>query len=302
VNHRRQDDVPNLDPETAVVLERAARVLTERRLADAARRVSRERPWQTMVGILPLVLIVGTLIWPDGTLTDRLRLIVQGMCDQRHNLETGGTSFPLDARCTGIYTGVLVTLAWLVIARRLATSTLPRRSVLVAMVGAIVCIGLDGINSWLTEVGGPAFYTPHNALRLASGLGAGVASMLIGIPVFNGVARAPTHVNQQDTTTVTETLAITAIAALVGAVLWIGPSWLVGPLALFSVFGAFTALSLMNLFLVVLASGLRHRVVLTAQLARPALLSMGLTVVELGVLASFRTASDMARIMERVGL
>lgn len=285
----------DIDPETLAVLELAQRTITERRRSDARRLVARERPWLIACVALPFVLLAGTVLWPVGTLIDRLRGIVRGICDQQHNLTIAGTVLPLDARCSGIYAGFLVALGSMLSLRRHGAVELPRRLILVGAGLAILVMGLDGFNSLLAETNGFNVYVPHNALRLASGIGAGLALALVGIPIFNGIVRAPLHTDLQDASTLSETLGIVALAAFIGMLFWSGPGWLLAPLAIFSVLGAFAALTVLNTFIVALASGLHRRMILGTQLGRPATLGMILTVVELFSLAWLRGATEVAR-------
>lgn len=286
----RVNEPPRLDQQSAAVLERARRTVEERRTADATSAASRQRPWLLGGGILALMLLGWTLLWPGGRLAERLHRAVRGICDQRHNLASFDGLLPFDARCTGIYTGVLATLLFLGVLRRTGATRLPARSVLVAALFAILFIAVDGFNSWLAEWGTANLYAPHNALRLASGIASGAALSLLGIPIFNQVVRAVK--NEQEVCTLVEALGIAVVAMLFGLLLWFGgPAWLFAPLAVFGVAGAFVALVLMHLFGFVVLAGMQRTVVLMAQLARPLVISMAFVVLELVALAALRGAT-----------
>lgn len=98
---------------------------------------------------------------------------------------------PLCARCTGIYLGVVTGVAVLARRGRLRAGHLPRfRWIAVLMVlGALY--GLDGLNSYLTLFPGyKPLYTPHNTLRLVSGMSFGLTLTVLLVPTFNALAWA----------------------------------------------------------------------------------------------------------------
>lgn len=104
-----------------------------------------------------------------------------------------GEPLPLCARCTGIYLGVMVGIAFFAARGRLRAARLPALRYLLPLLALAGTIALDGINSYLSlfEFYTP-IYAPHNTLRLFTGLVAGAAMITIVLPVFNAtVWRAP---------------------------------------------------------------------------------------------------------------
>lgn len=102
-------------------------------------------------------------------------------------------ALPLCARCTGIYLGVMLGALVYAFSGRLRASRLPPLRVLAVLGLFGAAIALDGINSYLSlfDFYTP-IYTPHNTLRLFTGLFAGAAMITIVLPIFNGtVWRAP---------------------------------------------------------------------------------------------------------------
>lgn len=87
---------------------------------------------------------------------------------------------------TGIYSGFLAAFVALIATgrhRRAGLPTLLSGMVLLLLLGSMA---LDGFNSLFTDLRLPALYTPHNRLRLLTGMGAGVGlatmlTMLIGM-------------------------------------------------------------------------------------------------------------------------
>ncbi len=216
---------------------------------------------------------------------------MQGVCDQVNNIPAWQAGLPLDARCTGIYAASLTTLLYLTALRRLNAAMLPSRPLVIVLITAVAIMALDGLNSVLHQYG-YNLYPPHNALRLASGLGAGLAFAVLGLPLLNGGLRAAPRPREAVITSWTELAPVTGLVAVIGVLAWQGLSWFFYPLILLSLTGMIGGLWIINLAAVLLLSGLYRRVMLLAQLARPAALGILLTASELIVLAWLRTALE----------
>lgn len=292
-------DKPCVDHVSADVLARAEHVVRERQRAMIVRAATLQRPWAWAFTSITLALLLGIVLWPTGTLTSRLHAIVRGVCDQRHTIAMGDLTLPLDARCTGIYSGFLATLIYAVILGRSAAQRLPPRPISLVLGAAIVLMGIDGLNSLLLESGGRHLYPPHSVLRLASGLGCGIAMAGFGLPLFNATFSANRRSAQQLFGSWRELLGAISSAVVLFILLVLGPAAFYYPFALFSVFGIVGVLFLVNLAVVALFSGLRHRVLLLNQLAAPAMLTIAVTGLELTGLAWLRDRTtvilDVAR-------
>jgi len=125
--------------------------------------------------------------------TERLEIIwflCSGICHQipERTLHYGGRPLPLCARCTGTFTGVLVgfVVLWASgLGRRGRLPTWRQAWPLAALAG---WWAVDGLNSFLALViGYGPLYQPSNALRLASGLGLGVALAGVLAPICRSV-------------------------------------------------------------------------------------------------------------------
>lgn len=104
----------------------------------------------------------------------------------------GGRQFPLCARCTGMYLGVMVTFVLLVLAGRWRWAQLPPPKIMILLVGFVGLMGIDGLNSYSHFFPNfPHLYTPQNWLRLLTGLGTGLA---MGAFVFPALAQTLWHV------------------------------------------------------------------------------------------------------------
>lgn len=161
------------------------------------------------IGLLPLV--AATL-----DLERRLFFAVHGICAQSHNLHAGGVQFPLCARDSGIYLGLMVTLGVIAFRGRWRAGRLPPLPISLTLLGLIVIMAIDGLNSIVAELGWDATYPPRNDLRLITGLGFGVAMAVGLLLVANQTLFAPDLI---DTT-----------QAPIGS--WADMGWVVGSLVL----------------------------------------------------------------------
>lgn len=141
-----------------------------------------------------LVLIGWTLNTPPGLLgkADAIGYAVCHRIDAR-SFHIGSRQLPLCARCSGMYLGAVIGLAYQMVFARKRSGT-PHWSVIVPLALFVLAFGIDGTNSYLylikeTYPGAlariPNLYVPNNTLRLltGSGMGLGIAAMLF--PAFN---------------------------------------------------------------------------------------------------------------------
>jgi uncharacterized membrane protein len=138
------------------------------------------------------VLLGGIALLSLGILTapgqgiEPLRFLTAAVCALQadRQIALGGMTLPLCFRCTGIYLGVASSLSYLVIVRR-GHWGWPRPFALLLLVGFILAVIVDGLNSLLADLHEPTLYAPQNSLRLATGLFAGIA---LGVSV-SGLTR-----------------------------------------------------------------------------------------------------------------
>ncbi|GCE16941.1 hypothetical protein KDK_07410 [Dictyobacter kobayashii] len=146
-------------------------------------------PWFTGLLALLYVALLATLIWwPGANLLERLRWLDSGICAQlaTHSLYLGGERLPLCSRNTGIYLGFIVTLIILYTRKRGRAQALPDKPKIAMLSAGILFLAIDGINSFLVDLGLPHLYHPDNLLRLSSGLLTGFAMGIFVLPVING--------------------------------------------------------------------------------------------------------------------
>jgi len=115
-------------------------------------------------------------------------LFLSGVCHQlpEHTLTTAAGQMPLCARCTGTYVGAAFT--FVLLSRRQSTRAcrLPKATVMLLLASLSLLWLVDGTNSYLNFLTGRVWlYPPNNALRLATGLGFGLALGLVVWPLFN---------------------------------------------------------------------------------------------------------------------
>ena len=155
-----------------------------------AMRPGEPPPWLLVaLGVVYLVALGALLFAPGGTFLERLRALDGGICAQAgsHSFYPAGQQLPLCARNTGIYLGFTSATLVLLFSRRLRADSFPSAPIMLLLGGAVAAMGVDGVNSLLLDLRLPHLYQPHNLLRLASGLGTGVAMAAFLIPVANGL-------------------------------------------------------------------------------------------------------------------
>ena len=188
----------------------------------------------------------------------------------------------------GIFLGFLCAVAVVLIFGRLRASQPPHGALGLACWALIALTGLDGLNAFFADGNLPHLYAPNTAVRLLTGLGAGLGLGLMAIPVVAGVLWAR-PIDEAAIEDPLELIGGLALAGLVGALVLAGVGVLLWPVALAMLAGVVVAFGVANLYIVVLATGRRHQA-LTLGDARGGLISsLGLTLLEIGALAALRS-------------
>jgi uncharacterized membrane protein len=146
---------------------------------------------------VPLAALVMVFTWlyiaPPGILgkADAIGYAVCHRIDER-SFHVGGQQLPLCARCSGMYLGAVLGLAFQAITAR-RKAGMPPKSVIIPLVLFFLAFAVDGTNSYLylmkSVYGGrldfiPTLYIPNNTLRLFTGSGAGLAIAVAVYPSF----------------------------------------------------------------------------------------------------------------------
>ena len=219
-----------------------------------------------------------------------LRWFLSGVCHQiaAHSFVACGEALPLCARCLGTYLGALIGLLTWRLGRRSKSATLPPVSVIVVLALFIVSWALDGFNSFLTLIpGAPYLYTPHNTLRLVTGMLNGLALATLVHPLFNFVAwREPDP--RSATPTLRSLVVPLAVVTLLTAVAHAEIHSVLHALALFGVAGLLTTLTLVNTTLVLVLLRREEQADTWSDLWLPLALGLLFTLTEISALALFR--------------
>ena len=205
-----------------------------------------------------------------GGYNETAHSLLHGLCAQTpsHTMMFGDAMLPFDSRMTGIYGGVLVTVATVAARGRLFWYGNPPVRV-VAMLGAMVgLMAVDGFNSLLNDLGMWHAYTPHNAPRIVTGYGAGVAlavvlCWLIASSVWRIGVAGPAIAKVSE-------LAVPAIGlGGFGLLLLVRPEWMHFPVSMLLVLSAWIAVTMLVLVIVLLAFKLDAKVSSLRQLHVP---------------------------------
>jgi len=140
------------------------------------------------LALLSLAIIFGAwfLNAPPGLLgkADAIGYAICHRIDSR-SFHIGNLQLPLCARCTGIYLGVVLGAAALLIMRRGRAGNIPPLKIVIVLILFIVIMGVDGVNSYMTLIPRlPYLYQPQNWLRLVTGTLNGVAIANLFFPMF----------------------------------------------------------------------------------------------------------------------
>lgn len=219
--------------------------------------------------VLPIFVFL-MLPW---SLEGKALAVLHGLCAQQpgHSFYFGETRLPFDARMTGIYGGFALTSLYFVARGRWGRGGLPSIGVALVLVGFVVALGIDGVNSTLRDMGQWHAYVPMNGLRLATGLLTGVSlAAFIWLLVGQIALRQSRRTDQPVIEGFRDVVAILAILGIYAAIVltnWEPLHWL---LSLFLIVAAVTALTGLSLAFVLLVGRRENLASSVSQLAGPA--------------------------------
>jgi uncharacterized membrane protein len=224
-----------------------------------------------------------------GSLVHKLHPLLAGVCAQRpdHSYFLGGEALPLEARMGGIFAGFLVGLLYLFWAGRDRAGLLPRPAVQGLLLGFVALMGLDGLNAFLYDVGGPALYAPQNALRLATGLLCGLAVALLAVPVLAAALWRDWDV-EPSLASAAELAGPFCLLALVQVATMSSLGVLLVPVGLVFVLGVIAAFAVGNSYALILLTRQEGRATCWGEALTPLLAGVLVAVGELVALAAFR--------------
>jgi hypothetical protein len=188
----------------------------------------------------------------------------------------------------GIFLGFLCAVVLLFALGRLRSSQPPSGVLGLACWTLIALTGLDGLNAFLSDGNLPHLYSPNTALRLLTGLGAGLGVGLMAVPVVGSViwARPLDEASIEDPL---ELLGGLALAALVGGLILSGVAPLLWPTAVAMLAGVVVAFGVANVYVVSLLTDRVGSAATLSDMRGMFLSSLGLVLLELGALAALRS-------------
>ena len=213
-------------------------------------------PWMTGILVLfYLALLAALVLLPGSSLLDRLRWLDSGICAQlpTHSFYPGGERLPLCARNTGIYLGFIVTLLTLYITGRGRAQRLPPWPMVAVLASGVGILIIDGLNSFLLDLGLPHLYQPHNSIRLATGLITGLALVTLSLPVMNRLFWR-THNEQRSIASWSMLLSFIPALILCFFAVISQSAFVLYPIALLSTAGTLATLSSVNLIVIIAIS------------------------------------------------
>ncbi|KPV53146.1 hypothetical protein SE17_11305 [Kouleothrix aurantiaca] len=270
------------------IIEMARGEMSARRVQQAETRGLRELPWRYALFGLAGVLLLGLLAWPGMPLEWKMYAVVHGVCAQAHTVDMAGLRLPLCARNTGIYSGFLVTVLFLLALGRARAAKLPPIPILATLIAFLVVMAVDGFNSMLVDLFMPHLYTPQNELRTLTGMGMGVAIAVLMFLIINLSLRQNPDTNQRIMNGWLELGGALLLNLLVLAAMYGNVALMFWPIAFTAWLGITGILYAINVLLTALFMGYEGRVTRMIQLAKPATWALLFTLVELWSLAAAR--------------
>ncbi len=206
------------------------------------RRSDRAWIWGLMAALAALATFFFTHT-PPG-FWNKLMAVGTAVChqDPAHSFFVYGRQMPLCARCTGMYLGALLSLAFHF--RKGKQGSLPPRKMLIPLGLLFLAFALDGLNSLAASLGlGWNLYETTNLTRLITGTGAGLVVGVVLAPIFNQTAWA-SWVKASALPNFKKLAVLLAAAAVIILVVYAGPQVLRYPAAILSVLGVLAVLCL----------------------------------------------------------
>ncbi len=246
--------------------------------------------WAIIGGIAFSLFLLLSPLWPVPFL-DKLDAVGCAVCGRLpgHSLHLAGRQLPLCARCTGTFTGALLGLLGLLALGKGKAARMPPAHVLGLLVGFIILMAIDGLNSYLSLFpNAPLLYQPHNTLRLLTGTFHGLSLSIIVFPIFNFTLwkepdSKPALAGLRDLG-----LIILLFALPMVLIVRTETDFLLYPVAIISVLGVLTMLTVVNALIIVIALRREAQAVAWWDAALPIALGFAATLVEVAVIVLLR--------------
>jgi uncharacterized membrane protein len=222
---------------------------------------------------------------PDGCLT-KADLIGYAVCHRigSHSFVIGGRQLPLCARCTGTFTGALVGFLGQALLRRRRASDFPPAPILIVLVGFVLMMAADGLNSYLDLLPQTSgLYQPQNWLRLVTGALHGLTLSALVYPVLNFTLWREPAPHRAIRSGLDLLFLVGLEATMIGTILT-GWAPLLYPLALLSAFGVLALLASVNTVLILMIAQRENRATRWQDLLAPLLAGIAASLIEIGLI------------------
>lgn len=252
--------------------------------------------WFVLLVVLAILLVMGFYTVTDSShlhnslLLDGSDWSGYALCHRitERSFTINGRQFPLCARCSGMYLGAALVVVIAGLSGRMRRANLPSFKLLLVLLGLIGLMGIDGINSYshfFPEA--PHLYQPQNWLRLATGMGTGVAMGIILLPAlaqslwrqpqYRAIIRSPR-----------ELAVLLILASVVVLLVLSNQAMLLYVLALASVAGLLFILTALNAIILLVLFRRDGRATSWRQTVLPLLFGFLIAMIQLSIIASLR--------------
>lgn len=259
-------------------------------------KVSQVRRLPVLLVVLGTLLVMGFYAATDSSHLAHAPVLAgadwlgYGLCHRitERSFMINGRQLPLCARCTGMYLGVALAFLVLWLAGRTRYSDLPPVRVLLVLLGFVGLMGIDGLNSYSHFFpNAPHLYEPRNWLRLATGMGTGLAmgalvSPALGQTLWRRQEYRPSIGNMRE---LANLLLVAGAAVLL---LLSNQPVLLYVLAIVSVAGMLFIVAALNAIMLLMLFRLDGRAIMWWQAAVPLCIGIVLAVIELSVIGLVR--------------
>jgi uncharacterized membrane protein len=237
-----------------------------------------------------VILSIGLLLFgwllntPPGLLgkADAIGYAVCHRIDLR-SFHLGDRQLPLCVRCSGMYLGAMLGLAYQALTRPRAGG-FPQRSVWVVYGLFVLAFAVDGLNSYLHLFPGfTGLYEPQNWLRLLTGTGMGLVVAGVLYPAFNQTVWQDWK-NIPSLSGLPSLGVLVLLALLLDELVLTGNPLLLYPLALISAAGVLVLLTLVYSMVCVMLLHLENRLLRPRQLLAPLIGGFGLALLQIALL------------------
>ena len=246
--------------------------------------------WAVIGFVAFILLLLLSPLWPPSCL-EKADVVGSAVCGRlpTHSLHFAGRQSPLCARCTGTFVGAILGFVGLLILGKGKAAQMPPARALLLLVGFIIIMAIDGVNSYLSLLlGAPVLYEPHNTLRLLTGTLHGLALSIIIFPIFNFTLwkepdNKPALAGLRDLGLIVAVFAIPMVLIVQTEM-----AFLLYPVAIISVLGVLTMLTVVNSLMIVIAMRREAQAVTMWDAALPIVLGFAATLVEIALIVFLR--------------